>query len=282
MIIEPTIIIPGLHKDEHLETLCPDLSWICPLGQNSNSALSVPWPLSAAEVTACLREAKHWAESGLTEMEVRSRHNWAREEDRVQWEYRAARDECLKFASIHPAATVSQDQEALREAQRFLLFAWAQEECLLEIRRLTQRYAYQARRLQDGLRDDAPEDVAACEAWPLRPFVVLNDRDEEAHLVPSWRPVLERLALFLPVAATLCTRDKRIIEHLHDMNLCQTLLERVGQECPAALLPLRGQLLGERLPVWKVLGYTQAQAGRPWLDVERLFLLIMDGADDHA
>lgn len=279
-MIEPTVIVPELHKDERLGALCPDLHWLCPLHQAAGD-LAVPWPLSTAEAVACLREAELWVESGLTETEARSRHNLACAEDRVHREYRAAREVRPEPASTRHAATVSQDRESLREAQRFLLFAWAQEERLLEIRRLAMRYAHEVQRLHDTLHDDAAEGSAAYAAWP-EAFTALSDKDE-ARLVPFWRPVLERLALFLPAAAALCTQDKRLIESLHDAGLCRTSPEDTGSACPIALLPLRGQLLGECLPMWKILGYTQAQEGRPWLDVERLFLLIMPGGTDaHA
>ena len=275
---EPAVMVPELHRDERLGAFCPDLRWLCPLNRDSGGGLTVSWPLSAAEASTCLREAEQWAELGLEETQARSRHGLACAERRALQEHRGIREACLATAAMLPAENAIPKEACLREAQMFLLVAWAQEERLFEMRRLAMRSAQQAGRLHDALRDDAADDGVACEAWPAQSFAALND---EAHLLPAWRPVLERLALFLPVGAALCTRDKRMIENLHDADMCRNPLERTGLRCPAALLPLRGNLLGERLPMWRILGYTQAQEGWPWLDVERLFLLIMDGAGIH-
>jgi hypothetical protein len=259
------------------------------LNPDAAGVLAVSWPLSAAEAAGCLHEAEEWAHSGLTGAEARSRHSLARAEEAVRQEYRAARD--MGFPSASRLKTGGNpDRESLREAQRFLLFAWAQEERLLELRRLAERSEHEARQLQDALRD-------ADEMEPAR-SVVVPDFKDEAHLVPDWKQVLERLALFLPLAAVLCARDARVIEALHDAGLCCRPPESGGLRIPAALSPLAAcadaRLLGERLPMWRILGYTQAQEGRPWLDVERLFLLAVpddgpdngpdgtDGTDAHA
>lgn len=279
---EAAVMVPELHRDERLGALCPNLRWLCPLERDAGGGLAVSWPLSAAEVAACLREAEEWMESGLSEIEARSRHNLARAETLARREHRGVREACLETASALCAEDAIVNQEILRDAQRFLLFAWAQEERLVEIRRLAARSAHEAKRLQDGLRDDAFEEEAAWQAGPAQFFAVAGDRDE-ARLMPAWRPVLERLALFLPATAVLCAQDERLIGALHEADLCRNPLERAGLSCPDALLPLRGRLLGERLPMWRILGYTQTQEDRPWLDAERPFLLIMpDGTDDRA
>ena len=273
-------VIPALHKDEALSALCPGLRWLCPVHVEETADLSVVWPLSPADVRACLRETAEWAESGLTGAEARSVSLLERSGRRARQENRVLREHLL--ADNDAATPRMPEKEVAREAQRLLLLAWAQEERVQEISRLAARYKDAAQRLHSTLHAEdeqaeaqhvvslaVPFEQGACASGEQN---ISGDADD---LLPAWKPVLERLALFLPESAAVCTTDARLIASLCDANLCRTKLEAAGLACPDALLPVRERLYGERLPMWRVLGYTQAQAERPWLDVERVCVVIM-------
>lgn len=276
----PVIALPLLHKDEALRRLCPQLRWVCPgLPVDDPAYLVRDWPLDAAEAALCLREVEHIAASGLTGEEARSASRLSDETHRNRQEAAAIR-ETVRAHEGTPGAHAAiagrdhgdgaDDASATRQAgQRLLLMAWAQEERLAEIRHLSVRYANEARRLGDMLREGDSDGQEEAQAVFATPFAELTPADERA-MLPAWRPVLERLALFVPEDAVLYTYDPRLIESLRERGLCMWPLE--GAE-PEALAPLRGRLYGERLPMWRILGYTGSQAGRPRLDREYLMLL---------
>lgn len=254
----PFVYFPTLHRDflpaelpEGVLTCFPGLPIPPDVPQSQLFQADFAW--SPAEAAACLEDLKRLEPEAVRaalplEADVRGRQ----QQDEM--------DALDAFAGRGGGR--GGDLAIRRRAQRLLLTAWLQEERVREMRDLAARYARSASALALALHDE--ED---CRTPDPAPVV------DEAALLPSWRFVLEQIAVFLPAGAIVCSADPVVRAQVQASGLCTCGPSAEDAErLPAAwrgTVPLRA----ERAPLWRLLGRSGPAAGRPWLDAEHLLVL---------
>ena len=227
------------------------------------------WPYSSAEAAACRADIERLDETGLSAFsEIPDRKTLGTQEKRDLEHF-------AKSGLASPCAVKKPETDVLlRWAQRMLLLGWVQEERVLEVQALTERYRKGAHRLSEQFHGEtgtpAGEDREAFSAVLAAIQELAPDNAE--NLLPSWKFMLELFAVVLPETAVLFTADARMIRALRDQNLCR-------QPCERDLLPdvLKGQaaaLTWGHEPFWKIIGRNAPLADRPWLDRFQTVLLL--------
>ncbi len=254
----PLIYIPTLHRElvppglpEGISTCWPGL----PLPDSEREGTFCPdFVWSPVEAAACLEDLKR------LEPEA-ARAALALEADMQGRKRRTEMEDLDVFAGRIAADDSCVPRESRIRAQRLLLTAWLQEDRVRDMKELAERYARSAAALAEMLDDGTGGGEREA------PVV------DAAALLPSWRFVLEQLALFLPPDAVLCSADPAVRDALNEAGLC--LAEPVPEDLE--LLPPAWRqgiaLRAERVSLRRLLGRTGSASGRPWLD--RVFLTIL-------
>lgn len=246
------VYIPLLHR-ELMPPLPPEVLsfWPgLPLAAPSATLFLAACPHSPAEAAQCLRDWRSLDAEGLRAS--------AQRPGPPETLSRAEQGALARFATGQGDGLPHMPDRAL--AQRRLLMAWLQEEHVLEIRALAERCRTGAERLAGRLGEDGGE---AALPDPANAGALAEDA---ASLLPSWRFVLENMALFLPEGVVLCTADPRMAADLAEAGLCAAEQDGLSARCAR---PVRG----ERLPLWRALGRVRSDPSIPWLDKEALFLV---------
>lgn len=168
-------------------------------------------------------------------------------------------------------------KETRKWAQNFLLIGWLQEERMLEMDTLLARYRRGAERLTAQLGDGTEHAVDNSENELFSDLLASMQMllpDDPATLLPSWRFMLDLLAVLLPPEQPLFTADARMVADLAASGLC-------GEPLPASLLAQlslnstvseKYKLTCGRLPLWNLLG-KKPRVDKPWLDTPRLLIV---------
>ena len=285
----PVVYVPTLHREyvparfpESVRPLWPGLPARCAGKYDRTLWQDVPCPYTPAEAASCLAE--------LAQLDSAALADAADSKPTADAKTRAERQALNRFAAGEDLESPAEDrnEDRRRWAQRFLLLGWLQEERVLDMEALSERYRAGAAKLAahlgageippaepgtTGLTTpeasafDAEEDLLS----GLLGMAVLPE--DTAALLPSWRFMLELLSILLPETALICTADARMTEALAEAGLCQEPLSPALQERFA------GQGLEEYVltcgeePFWKLLGKKMPQSDRPWLDRRQLVLL---------
>ena len=241
--------------------------------RNPEEWYAMALPYTSREAAACLADLAQLDEAGLAALSEAA----ATFQDRERRAQQERRD-LKRFAAtgeLRDADGPSSAEAPGRWAQRFLLLGWLQEERVLEMERLAARYRTGAARLASHLGDEE-EDVFSGLLGMMRELVP----DNPALLLPSWRFMLDLLAILLPEDCVLCTADARMGGALVENGLCrEPLSPEVSARLPQGWRAPEGWRVtcGEE-PLWKLIGKKDRQPDRPWLDRRQLVILCM--ADD--
>ena len=225
----PCLLIPRFHR-ELISTGLQDHGWLDCRPWNGQAPTDqtglLRLPLTAKQAEQCLREWQNL------------------DADALQQElFRAASDRVLHNAGMSAAEVgapneflghaSSDDGERRILAQRLLLMVWAQEERILALRALNERYIRDAQRLNTLLAD--PDE-------PLPSLSEANKDPEEARLLPPWRFVLRELKYFLPPDAILGVTDEAMAMALEATGQLRELTADERAALPEVLReqPFRG------------------------------------------
>lgn len=237
-------------------------------GKDVEGWWDIPLPYSPAEAASCLNDLSRLDDAGLASLAATPAARQDAGKDLAEREAlrRFARDGGV------PDGGESALLETRRWAQRFLLLGWLQEEHVLEMDRLAERYRAGAQRLAEQLGVPGGEEQAA-EAFSGLAAVMRDLIPEDrTSLLPSWRFMLELFGILLPPDAVACTADTRMIAALREAGLEERPLEA-----------LRGRVPGvEEIPatawveeaLWRLLGQASPQPDRPWLDRRQVVILL--------
>ncbi len=242
--------------------------------RNSEEWYAVPLPYTQREAASCLADLAGLDEAGLASLSEAATASQGRER-RAQQE----RQDLKRFAEtgeLRETGEAFSAEAAARWAQRFLLLGWLQEERVLEMERLAVRYRTGAEKLAAQLGDREDEDVFSGLLGMMRELVP----EDVTTLLPSWRFMLDLLAILLPEGCVLCTADARMGGALIENGLCR---EPLSPEAAARLpqgwhAPEGFRVTCGEEPVWKLIGKKERQPDRPWLDRRQLVILCMADA----
>lgn len=228
----------------------------------------VPLPYSPAEAASCLNDLSRLDDAGLAALAATPAARQVAEREAGEREAlrRFARD------GQTPEGGEGVTLETRRWAQRFLLLGWLQEEHVLEMDRLAERYRAGAQRLAEelgGAGGEGQADEAFSGLAAVMRDLIPEDRTQ---MLPSWRFMLEMFALLLPPEAVACTADARMIAALREAGIEERPLEDLRGRLPGAWGALEATWVEE--PLWKLLGQTSPQPGRPWLDRRQVVILL--------
>lgn len=244
----PCLLIPRFHS-ELMPTSFQDCGWLCCrpwAGISSETQTVLPGlPLTAKQAEQCLREWQNLDADLLQQELVRAAN------ERVLHNEGMSSGELSALEAF--VGRVSHDADARKIlAQRFLLMLWAQEERILALRSLNERYANGAQHLSALLAD--PDDE-------LPSPTPLCDDPEEARLLPPWRFVLRELKYFLPSEAILGVADVAMAQDLAETGQLRPL---TADE--QALLPgtVQGQQFqGARMSISELLAEKKTETDAP-------------------
>lgn len=284
------VYVPTMHREffpegfsDALRPLWPGLPnryW----GQHNPDAWhKISLPYTPAEAAACLAELAQLDEAGIASLSdtvAPSRiaaHRLSQE--RHDLKLFAETGECREAEKDTASA-----EDMRRWAQRFLLLGWLQEERVMEMEQLSARYRAGAEKLAGHLGGQgASEESFGEDAEMLSGlFGMMHDLVPEdlTTLLPSWRFILDLLAILLPDGAVACTADQRMAKAFAEAGLCREPLSPAitarlpeGWHAPAGYAVTCGEE-----PMWKLIGKKMPQPDRPWLD--RRQLMILCTADD--
>ncbi len=223
-------------------------------------------PFTPSQAASCAAGLERLDENGIAsfsaatpEMQASARRELQEQEDLARF----ARSGEVAAAEGASATAGKGAVELRRWAQHYLLLGWIQEERVLDMDRLVERYRAGAQKLASHI-GGTEEEEGSIHAELLSAMNDLVPESPEAFL-PSWRLMLELLSILLPAEALLCTADRRMIEGLADLPhtpfSSETLLRGTEAAC------VQG-------PVWKLLGRKEPDAERPWLDAGRRVILL--------
>ena len=217
----PCLLIPRFHR-ELISTRFQDNGWLTcqpwggqvPAGQIGLSEL----PLNTKQAQQCLREWQNLDADLLQQELFRAANERVSHNDGMS----AAELGALEaFVGRAP----QDDVERRTLAQRLLLMVWAQEERILMLRSLNERYTQNAQRLSTLLAD--PDE-------PLPSLSSSHDDPEEARLLPPWRFVLRELQYFLPSNAVFGVADAAMEQELKELWQPRELTAREVAMLPEA------------------------------------------------
>ena len=241
MSTAPCLLIPRFHS----ELISPNFQacgWMSCRpwkGQSSNTQAGLcGLPLTAKQEEQCLREWQN-LDADLLQQELFRAAN-----ERVLHNNGMSAQEVSALEAF--VGTVSHDAGERRVlAQRLLLMAWVQEERILTLRSLSERYTQNAQRLSALLAD--PDDELSA---PAPTYV----DPEEARLLPPWRFVLRELKYFLPPEAILGVADIAMAQDLEEMGEIRELTTDERARLPEA--SQRQQFRGALLSLSTLVGGT--------------------------
>ena len=260
--------MPTLHREwlpqgmERFQTLWPGLP--APRGGWSSDVWHHPKRLlfTPQQASACLHELGLLDEASLASFSASASFRQS-EQNKAQQEKR----DLANFAAGAAVKEDAQNDEALlRWAQHYLLLGWLQEERVLEMEQLSERYREGAARLaaQLGNGEGSEEQEEQRELFAAMAELVPED---VRTLLPSWRFMLELSTIVLGPECIFCTADSRMEEAV--LKLEQPAVVAALQDQLPADLKVRGG----RAPLWRWLGHESAVSTRPWLDAERTILM---------
>ncbi len=272
----PVVYVPTMHFEfidegisEHVRPVWPGLSARYAGNKDIHLWQEIPLPFQPSEASSCLAELSRLDESGLSTL-AETEFQLAAED----WhsESRAL----ASFAATGELDGRGEPDFAARRrwAQRFLLLGWLQEERVLEIETLSQKYRAGAEKLASQLGEAGDEDAGAGHLAELSGMLDELIPEDRSSLLPSWRFMLELYAILLPEGAVVCTADTRMLESFAAAGLCQ---EKFPEDL-RTLFPHHVGMdnvtlsCGEE-PFWKLLGKKSSQSDRPWLDRRQLVIL---------
>ncbi len=284
------VYVPTMHREffpegfsECVRPFWPGLSSRHCGQQNPDAWHEISLPYTPAEAAACLAELAQLDEAGIASLSDTgtypgaSAHRLSRE--RHDLKLFAETGECREAGKEGPST-----EDMQRWAQRFLLLGWLQEERVMEMEALSERYRAGAEKLAVHLGEQNPAAEPSDEdAGMLSGLLgMMQDLVPEdlTTLLPSWRFILDLLAIVLPDGTIACTADQRMAKAFAEAGICQeplspSHLARLPEDwhAPAGYAVTCGEE-----PVWKLIGKKAPQSDRPWLD--RRQLVILCTADD--
>ena len=230
------------------------------------------YPFSPREAQVCLGDLQQMGDAALSGLPVGA----AAAAGNSRAARRASEMALLKglgssdgdTAAALAAEAARKEQLALSQAQKALLWAWLQEERLVDLAELTTQFAQNAGGLTAALGID-PDDLDG-----LAPDALTGDLVRlcspialDASLVPPWRLVTANALYFVPADAPLIAEGPMREDLLELLDFVpaqrwQGLLEAAPANAVAA---------EARAPGWQVLGHTRP-TGQPQLDAERVWV----------
>lgn len=269
---DSVVYVPTMHREFFPEGFAACVRPVWPGlpdgGEEPDKWYPTALPYTPREAAACLAELAQMDEAGLASLSEAA-------PSRGELKARQERQDLKSFARTGERQDVPRPVSAGergRWAQRFLLLGWLQEERVLDMERLAARYRMGAEKLASRLgSEEGAEDVFSDLIGMMRELVP----DEAATLLPSWRFMLDLLAILLPEDCVLCTADARMGGALAESGLC---LEPLSPEVLARLpqgwrAPEGCKVTCGEEPLWKLLGKKGGQSDRPWLDRRQLLIL---------
>ena len=231
------------------------------------------YPFSPREAKACLGDLQQMGDAALSGLPVGA----AAAAGNSRAARRASEMALLKglgssdgdTAAALAAEAARKEQLTLSQAQKALLWAWLQEERLVDLVELTAQFAQNAGGLTAALGIDPDEDLDG-----LAPDALTGDLVRlsspialDASLVPPWRLVTANALYFVPADAPLIVEGPMRGDLLEMLDFApakrwQGLLE--GAAANAVVVEARA-------PGWQVLGHTRPTGQAP-LDAERLWI----------
>ncbi len=270
----PLVYVPLLHRQLLPEGLPEGVRPLWPglpsrmKEKDADGWCDIPLPYSPAEAASCLNDLSRLDDAGLAALAATPAARQVAEKDVEEREAlrRFARDGQV------PDSSESALLETRRWAQRFLLLGWMQEEHVLEMDRLAERYRAGAHRLAQQLGVPGGEGQAE-EAFSGLAAVMRDLIPEDrTSLLPSWRFMLEMFGILLPPEAVACTADARMIAALREMGIEERPLESLRGRLPEAWDTAGATWM--EAPLWRLLGQTSPQTARPWLDRRQVVILL--------
>lgn len=279
------VYMPTLHRQFLPQGLPPMVLPVWPglparLKGRPEGWYDMPFPYSPTEAAACLTDLSRLDDAGLAAFSAATPA--VRRVARLEEEERADMRRFARSGELRrQPSEEEQEAETRRWAQRFLLLGWLQEEHVLEMGQLTERYRAGAHKLASHL-DGAPGDGKAAPAGETFSDLLSMMRDlipeDPASLLPSWRFMLEMLSILLPPEAVACTADGRVLAVLNESGLhARPLDEGVRARLPRGWADPEGFAASYvEEPVWRLLGQKSPQAERPWLDRKQVVILLQE------
>lgn len=276
------VYIPLMHEELLSPGLPEGLSLFSPLGPGTpdspTTAGKKQWrpdlPYSSKEVSACLADMEMLGRDMLSGNPVQTMAASFLPPERAFTQEEAHALECFSKNRQNETAfsrelsgtgmknEVSTDTvlSVRRRAQRLLLLAWLQEERVRDMEALLKRCQGCVTRLSETMGTDARFTPFDLEAAPRR-------------FLPDWRFVLEQMALFLPENATLFTGDPRVVAEMKADSGNVTFEADTDRLFPRWDRNVWQRLRAVRFPLWRFLGLTGPQQGKPWLDATHSMLI---------
>ncbi len=237
----------------------PKAGWLCP----------DTYPFSPQEAAACAEDLRNMGEAALSGMPVVTAAS-----DNAAVVRHMAENVLLagfdlsdgNLATARAAEVAHRELLARQQAQKTLLWAWQQEERLLELSQLAEHFASTADGLTATLRPEPDRDGLGTD--PLTEDLVRLSTPIalDMGLAPAWRVVVGNALFFLPPNAAIAMEGslrENALEEL-DFSLESRWLSALEDADGLCTLEIRA-------PGWKLLGHTRP-TGQTALDAERLWL----------
>ncbi len=272
------VYAPTMHREflpeglpEGIRSVWPGLPDLRTAPRDPSLWLTPPsLPFTPSQAASCMAGLENLDENGIAsfsaltpEMQANARRELREREDLARF----ARSGSLPQQNPSPTAG-EKGEELLRWAQHYLLLGWLQEKRVLDMNSLVERYRSGAQRLAAHIGGDSGEE-SSIHAELLAAMNDLVPETPDAFL-PSWRFMLELFSILLPPETVLCTADDRMIRGLASSG--QAVARFSGEK----ELPFRNMEAADcmRGPVWKLLGRKEPDPDRPWLEAERMVIIL--------